>query len=353
VAGAAAALVKKSYAYTNNHFASKSVVNAVMLKAQLGQPIDGEYPGILIEHYPEIQGLVSVKKPSVARAQPLLRLESDPAGDIRGIPVPVATRGPHPRHHRRPCVRSGRPVIAWTQRVGRTLVVHNYGHGGCGVTLSWGTAERAADLAMQLSHAGGGIGRGRVGLATARVLQERGLAVTGVSRATCHRTPRPTWRAPLWSPVTLVDEAEGTAGLRRGTGARRAGGTSPLRGAGGRRYGVHHLPSTFSERPAEPPVSWEWAATPELFRPETLGPGQHPFPSPHAHQYRLMMIDPAIYSKRCSTMYGPPVGRSSSARSRPSPGFRRSARTWWSTARVLRGACDLWGRHALADTRAS
>ena len=35
VAGAADALVKKSYAYTNNHFASKSVVNAVMLKAQL------------------------------------------------------------------------------------------------------------------------------------------------------------------------------------------------------------------------------------------------------------------------------------------------------------------------------
>jgi glycine/D-amino acid oxidase-like deaminating enzyme len=27
----------------------------------------------------------------------------------------------------------------------------------------------------------------------------------------------------------------------------------------------------------------------------TLGPGQHPFPSPYAHQYRLMMIDPAIY----------------------------------------------------------
>ena len=62
VAGAAAALVKKSYAYTNNHFASKSVVNAVMLKAQLGQPIDGEYPESLIEHYPEIQGLVAVKK---------------------------------------------------------------------------------------------------------------------------------------------------------------------------------------------------------------------------------------------------------------------------------------------------
>jgi len=60
VAGAAQALVRKSYLYANNHFASKSVVNAVMLKAQLGQPIDGEYPTTWVEHYPEIKGLVRV-----------------------------------------------------------------------------------------------------------------------------------------------------------------------------------------------------------------------------------------------------------------------------------------------------
>ncbi len=58
VAGAARALVKKSYLYTNNHFSAKSVVNAVMLKAQLGQPIDGEYPPELVTRYPEIAGVV-------------------------------------------------------------------------------------------------------------------------------------------------------------------------------------------------------------------------------------------------------------------------------------------------------
>jgi uncharacterized protein YecE (DUF72 family) len=61
VVGAAEALVRKSYLYTNNHFASKSVVNAIMLKAQLGQPINGEYPASLIEHYPEIRGVVAVE----------------------------------------------------------------------------------------------------------------------------------------------------------------------------------------------------------------------------------------------------------------------------------------------------
>ena len=58
-AGAAKELVKKTYLYTNNHFAAKSVVNAVMLKAQLGEPIEGEYPPELVERYPEIRDLVS------------------------------------------------------------------------------------------------------------------------------------------------------------------------------------------------------------------------------------------------------------------------------------------------------
>ena len=59
VAGAARTLVKKSYLYANNHYSSKSVVNALMLKAQLGEPIEGEYPPALIEKYPELQELLA------------------------------------------------------------------------------------------------------------------------------------------------------------------------------------------------------------------------------------------------------------------------------------------------------
>ena len=33
-------------------------MNAVMLKAQLGEPIEGEYPAALVERYPEIRNLV-------------------------------------------------------------------------------------------------------------------------------------------------------------------------------------------------------------------------------------------------------------------------------------------------------
>ena len=63
IAGAANELVKKSYLYTNNHFSAKWVVNAVMLKAQLGQPIEGEYPEELVNRYPEIAQLVTSAGP--------------------------------------------------------------------------------------------------------------------------------------------------------------------------------------------------------------------------------------------------------------------------------------------------
>jgi len=63
VAGAAKALVKKSYLYTNNHFSAKSVVNAVMLKAQLGEPIEGEYPDALVEKYPELRDALAQAGP--------------------------------------------------------------------------------------------------------------------------------------------------------------------------------------------------------------------------------------------------------------------------------------------------
>jgi uncharacterized protein YecE (DUF72 family) len=57
-ADAARRLVKKLYLYTNNHFSAKSVANAAMIKQQLGEPLDGEYPPEFLERYPELLGAV-------------------------------------------------------------------------------------------------------------------------------------------------------------------------------------------------------------------------------------------------------------------------------------------------------
>jgi uncharacterized protein YecE (DUF72 family) len=68
-ADAARRLVKKLYLYTNNHFSAKSVANAAMIKQQLGEPIEGEYPPAFVERYPELAGIVKV----TAVQAPLLR----------------------------------------------------------------------------------------------------------------------------------------------------------------------------------------------------------------------------------------------------------------------------------------
>ena len=57
-ADAAKQLVKKLYLYTNNHFSAKSVANAAMIKQQLGEPLEGEYPPEFLERYPELAGAV-------------------------------------------------------------------------------------------------------------------------------------------------------------------------------------------------------------------------------------------------------------------------------------------------------
>jgi uncharacterized protein YecE (DUF72 family) len=59
-ADAARHLVKQVYLYTNNHFSAKSVANAAMIKQQLGEPIEGEYPAEFVERYPALLGAVAL-----------------------------------------------------------------------------------------------------------------------------------------------------------------------------------------------------------------------------------------------------------------------------------------------------
>jgi uncharacterized protein YecE (DUF72 family) len=50
--------VRKAYLYLNNHFSAKSVVNATVLKHQLGQPVTGDYRPEMLASYPELRAIV-------------------------------------------------------------------------------------------------------------------------------------------------------------------------------------------------------------------------------------------------------------------------------------------------------
>ena len=73
-ADAARRLVKKLYLYTNNHFSAKSVANAAMIKDQLGEPLEGEYPPEFVDRYPGLAGIIRVRASAesdlLARAEP-------------------------------------------------------------------------------------------------------------------------------------------------------------------------------------------------------------------------------------------------------------------------------------------
>ena len=109
----------------------------------------------------------------------------------------------------RPYRRSG--FVVRPEKIGDTLVVHDYGHGGAGITLSWGTAKLAVDLGAQ-GHSGSVavLGSGVVGLSTARLLQESGFAVTLYAKDLPPNTTSNV-AGGWWYPVTLFDNQFVTA----------------------------------------------------------------------------------------------------------------------------------------------
>src|ERR1051325_7324586 len=109
--------------------------------------------------------------PSLSACARALRIEPDPR---RGTGYRLARVRVAPERviqqvvGLRPFRRSGFRVEA--ESLGDKVLVHNYGHGGGGMSLSWGSADLAAKLALATPHRSAAvIGSGALGLATARL----------------------------------------------------------------------------------------------------------------------------------------------------------------------------------------
>jgi D-amino-acid oxidase len=111
------------------------------------------------------------------------------------------------------CVAGVRPFRSGSYRLepesaGQKLLIHNYGHGGAGITLSWGCAQQVRDIVaarIATSHdtAAAVLGAGAMGLTAATLLSELGLTVTIYTE----RKPVDTtsWKAGGQWAVSVVD----------------------------------------------------------------------------------------------------------------------------------------------------
>ena len=88
--------------------------------------------------------------------------------------------------------------------LGDKTIVHNYGHGGGGGTLSWGTAALALEQAPPARHCAV-LGCGAVGLATARLAQPLGMQAMIYAAALPPDTTSNVAGAQWW-PSFVYDE---------------------------------------------------------------------------------------------------------------------------------------------------
>jgi glycine/D-amino acid oxidase-like deaminating enzyme len=97
-----------------------------------------------------------------------------------------------------------------TEQVGDTLVVHNYGHGGSGWSLSWGSGTVAVRKAMASSPAEIAVlGCGALGLTAATLAQRAGAKVTIYARDLLPQA-RSARATGSWTPdsrIALTNEA--------------------------------------------------------------------------------------------------------------------------------------------------
>ena len=196
----------------------------------------------------------------------------------------------------RPFRRSGFLVRAESQN--EKLLIHNYGHGGGGVSLSWGTADLAAELALGSTRREAAvIGCGVVGLSAARLLQDRGFTVTIYARDLPPNTTSNIAGAQ-WSPVTVVDADRVVPAFE--TQFRRASRFAYryFQTLVGARYGIvwRDNYSISSGMPvAGAGGSWEGAILREMLPRTVLSDDESPFRGFHVSRFLTMHIEPSIY----------------------------------------------------------
>ena len=180
------------------------------------------------------------------------------------------------------------------ERRGEKALIHNYGHGGGGISLSWGTSQ----LAVELAGAGNGescavIGAGVMGLTTARLAQDRGWKVAIYAKDLPPDTTSNV-AGGQWSPTSMYEEELVTPAFRAQFDRAMAFAYRYFQNLAGPRYGVRWISNyNFSGESAEENFQHRYAG----FYPQLreLGRHEHPFNAGGVRHYSTMLIEPAVF----------------------------------------------------------
>ena len=203
----------------------------------------------------------------------------------------------------RPYRASGFVVDA--ERFGNKFLVHNYGHGGGGVTLSWGTASLAVDLAREFLTTSrtrpqhfAVLGCGVSGLSTARLLQRRFQNGPGTVTIYAKELPPETTSniaGASWSPTTVYEpdqiDAKFTDQFRRACQISNRAFQLLV----GPEYGVRWI-ETYELLRNEMALERELPGGDALYPARQIHRDpEHYFGFPLVRQYSTMLIEPSIY----------------------------------------------------------
>ncbi|MGE0815911.1 MAG: FAD-dependent oxidoreductase [Vicinamibacterales bacterium] len=182
-------------------------------------------------------------------------------------------------------------------RLDGKTVIHNYGHGGSGMSLSWGTATMAADMALAHGERRAAVlGSGVVGLTTARQLQRRGFDVTVYAE----RVPpdvTSNFSLAAWTPTSgLVEFAKRTPEWSTQLVQAAEIAYRQLQFMAGTRYGISWI-TNYSPTDSAEAARGENALLPRHLQSEQtlLQPGEHPFPTTYCIERPELRIEPNIY----------------------------------------------------------
>jgi glycine/D-amino acid oxidase-like deaminating enzyme len=202
----------------------------------------------------------------------------------------------------RPYRPSGFVVDA--QRFGRKLLVHNYGHGGGGVTLSWGTASLAVDLLRDFLITRKAarptrfavLGCGVSGLSTARLLQRRFQHGPGTVTIYAKDLPPDTTSniaGAWWAPTSVYENATPKFNEQFRQASRISNRAFQL--LVGAEYGVRWIDTLELSR-TEASLGRELPGGNDLYpQIETHRDPENYFGFPFVKQYMSMLIEPSIY----------------------------------------------------------